>query len=118
MAILLYLIACPMSPESLLNLAENRVEQCFAESKTELGMDQYEVRKYPGWHHHLLTTMLAISFCGISSCGWGKKAPALTVSQLRTILDVVLPLRTYTIEAILTLVARVQQRHHCRQKAK
>src|SRR5438128_6476458 len=28
------------------------IEQCFEETKTELGMDHYEVRKYPGWHHH------------------------------------------------------------------
>src|SRR5207245_11720387 len=38
------------------------IEQCFAEGKTELGMDHYEVRKYPGWHHHILTTMLAHFF--------------------------------------------------------
>ena len=35
------------------------IEQCFEEGKTELGMAHYEVRKYPGWHHHILTTMLA-----------------------------------------------------------
>jgi SRSO17 transposase len=35
------------------------IEQCFEEGKTELGMAHYEVRKYPGWHHHMLTTMLA-----------------------------------------------------------
>jgi SRSO17 transposase len=35
------------------------IEPCFEEGKTELGMDHYEVRKYPGWHHHMLTTMLA-----------------------------------------------------------
>jgi SRSO17 transposase len=38
------------------------IEQGFEEATTELGMDQYEVRKYPGWHHHLLTTMLAHFF--------------------------------------------------------
>src|SRR5215470_1232005 len=38
------------------------IEQCFEETKTELGMDQYEVRKYPGWHHHMLTCMLAHFF--------------------------------------------------------
>ncbi len=27
------------------------------ETKSELGMDQYEVRKYPGWNHHILTCM-------------------------------------------------------------
>src|SRR5215831_609580 len=35
------------------------IEQCVEETKTELGMDQYEIRKYIGWHHHILTCMLA-----------------------------------------------------------
>jgi SRSO17 transposase len=34
------------------------IEQCFEEGKTELGMDHYEVRKYPGWHHHMLLTRI------------------------------------------------------------
>jgi SRSO17 transposase len=38
------------------------VEQCFEEGKTELGMAHYEVRKYSGWHHHMLMTMLAHFF--------------------------------------------------------
>ena len=33
------------------------IEQCCEETKTELGMDHYEIRKYPGWHHHMLTGM-------------------------------------------------------------
>jgi SRSO17 transposase len=38
------------------------IEQCFEETNTELGMDHYEVRKYLGWHHHMLTCMLAHFF--------------------------------------------------------
>jgi SRSO17 transposase len=38
------------------------IEQCFEETKTELGMDQYEVRKYAGWNHHTLSCMLAHFF--------------------------------------------------------
>jgi SRSO17 transposase len=38
------------------------IEQCFEEAKSELGMDHYEVRKYPGWHHHMLTSMLSHFF--------------------------------------------------------
>ena len=38
------------------------VEQCLEEGKTELGMDHYEGRKYPGWYHHMLTTRLAHFF--------------------------------------------------------
>jgi SRSO17 transposase len=38
------------------------IEQCFEETKTELGMDHYEVRKYSGWNHHILTCMLGHFF--------------------------------------------------------
>jgi len=50
------------------------IEQCFAETKTELGMDQYEVRKFPGWHHHILTSMLAHYFLWHLKIRLGKKS--------------------------------------------
>jgi hypothetical protein len=88
------------------------IEQYFAESKTALGMDHYEIRNYAGWHHHRLTTMLAHFFLRHLKLKLGKKAPALTVSQFRTLWEVVLPLRTYNIPDVLVLVAWMQQRHH------
>jgi hypothetical protein len=42
----------------------------------------------------------------------GKKAPALTVSPGRRLLEVVLPLQTYSVEAVLKFVARLQRRNH------
>ena len=51
------------------------VEQCFEEAKTELGMAHYEVRKYPGWHHHRLTTILAHCFLWHLKLRLGKKSP-------------------------------------------
>jgi hypothetical protein len=57
-------------------------------------------------------TMLAHFFLWHLKLRLGKKAPALSVSQLRTFLDVVLPLRTYTVEGVLELIAWVQQRNH------
>jgi SRSO17 transposase len=50
------------------------IEQCFEEGKTELGMDHYEVRKYTGWHHHMLTTMLAHFFLWHLKLRLGKKS--------------------------------------------
>ena len=50
------------------------VEQCFEEAKTELGMDQYEVRKFPGWHHHILTSMLGHYFLWHLKIRLGKKS--------------------------------------------
>jgi SRSO17 transposase len=51
------------------------IEQCFEESKTELGMDHYEVRKYAGWQHHMLTTMLAHFFLWHLKVRLGEKSP-------------------------------------------
>ena len=50
------------------------IEQCFEETKTELGMDHYEVRKYLGWNHHMLTCMLAHFFLWHLKIRLGKKS--------------------------------------------
>ena len=71
------------------------VEQCYEEAKTELGMDHYEIRKYAGWHHHMLTTMLAHFFLwnlklhvGEKSAGSHRVAGADTVGSRLTPADV------------------------------
>jgi SRSO17 transposase len=50
------------------------IEQCFEETKTELGLDHYEVRKYKGWHHHVLVCMLAHFFLWHLKIRLGKKS--------------------------------------------
>jgi SRSO17 transposase len=50
------------------------IEQCFEEGKSELGMDQYEVRKFPGWNHHMLTVILAHFFLWHLKIRLGKKS--------------------------------------------
>lgn len=52
------------------------VEQCFEESKGEVGMDHYEVRKYPAWNRHILTSMLAHFFLWHLRIRLGKKSTA------------------------------------------
>ena len=65
------------------------IEQCFEETKTELGMDHYEVQKFPGWHHNMLTCMLTHFFLWHLKIRLGKKAPAITLSQLRLLLEII-----------------------------
>ena len=50
------------------------IEQCFEEAKTEIGMDHYEVRKFPGWVHHMMTSMLAHFFLWHIKLRLGKKS--------------------------------------------
>jgi SRSO17 transposase len=38
------------------------IESSFEEAKSELGMDQYELRFWAGWHHHMTLVILAHHF--------------------------------------------------------
>jgi SRSO17 transposase len=38
------------------------IESCFEEGKSELGLDHYELRSWPGWHHHMTLVILAHHF--------------------------------------------------------
>lgn len=50
------------------------IEQCFEETKTEIGMDHYEVRKFTGWYHHILICMLSHFFLWHLKIRLGKKS--------------------------------------------
>ena len=38
------------------------VEQCFQQAKQEVGLDEYEVRSWDGWHRHITLACLAHAF--------------------------------------------------------
>jgi SRSO17 transposase len=38
------------------------IEECFEHAKDELGLDQYEVRRWSGWYRHITLVMLAQVF--------------------------------------------------------
>jgi SRSO17 transposase len=56
--------------EKLIQIAGTRwtVERCFAESKSEVGLDQYEVRSYSGWYKHITFACLALALLTVISC--------------------------------------------------
>lgn len=45
------------------------VEECFEAGKQDLGMGDYEVRSWTGWHHHLTLVILAHFFLVRLHCG-------------------------------------------------
>ena len=48
----------------IVRLAHQRwtIEQQYQELKTELGLDHFEGRTFPGWHHHVVLTALTYNF--------------------------------------------------------
>ena len=39
--------------------------RCFEEAKGQVGLDQYEVRRWDGWYRHIMLAMLAHSFLAV-----------------------------------------------------
>ena len=54
--------ACAKRQLARLSGARWPIETAFEEAKGELGMDQYEVRTWRGWHHQMTQTFLAYHF--------------------------------------------------------
>jgi len=88
------------------------IEQCFQEAKSESGTDHYEVRKFTGWNHHILTCMPAHFFLWHLRIRSEKKAPSITLSQPRILLRVILPVRSYDTEEIILFVREIQIGNH------
>jgi len=70
------------SLEELVSMAHIRwtIEQCFKQMKRELGLDEFEGRKWNGWHHHASMVMLAFCYlmlCRVEDVSPGEKLPTL-----------------------------------------
>jgi SRSO17 transposase len=64
---------CPLL--TLVQVGHTRwtVEDCFLRGKDEVGLDEYEVRGWRGWHHHMTLVMLALWFLVLETQRLGKK---------------------------------------------
>jgi len=66
------------------------IEASFQRGKSEAGMDEYQVRTWEGWHHHMALTLIAVWFL-IGETHRGQQwTPALTLPQVRYGLSVLL----------------------------
>jgi SRSO17 transposase len=51
----------------------HRLEEVLQEGKGEVGLAQYEVRSWVGWHHHMTLALLALWFVTLERRRLGKK---------------------------------------------
>jgi hypothetical protein len=73
------------------------IEASFKRGKGEAGMDEYQVRTWQGWHHHMALSLIAVWFLIGETHRGQQLTPALTLPQVRYGLSVLL------LEAFLTL---------------
>jgi SRSO17 transposase len=88
------------------------VELTFEQGKGEVGMEDYEVRSWQGWHHHMVLVMLAHHFLVWVRQQLQEKAPALTLCQVRLLITSVIPKPIVDAARALVLVLYYQRRNH------
>jgi SRSO17 transposase len=66
-----YLCAGPpgTTDEDLIRVAGARwaIQECFQTAKTEVGLDQYQVRRYDAWYRHITLAMLAHAYLSVTA---------------------------------------------------
>src|SRR5262249_2066107 len=59
------------------------IEASFKRGKSEVGMDEYQVRTWEGWHHHMALSLVAGWFLIGETHRGQQRTPALTLPQVR-----------------------------------
>ena len=74
---------CPQ--DTLIRVSTMRwpIETAFEEGKGEVGMDHYETRSWPGWHHHMAHSIVAHLFLIRLCLTWKKKSGLHRTSSTR-----------------------------------
>ena len=72
------------------------IEASFKRGKGEVGMDEYQVRTWPGWHHHMALSLMAVWFLIGETHRGQQVTPALTLPQVRYGLSLLLLQVFYT----------------------
>src|SRR5713226_5724809 len=89
------------------------IEASFKRGKGEVGMDEYQVRTWQGWHHHMALSLMAVWFL-IGETHRGQQwTPALTLPQVRHGLSLLLleVFRTPGVDSICRQVQRQLMRN-------
>jgi SRSO17 transposase len=88
------------------------IERGFQDAKSELGMAQYEVRGWTGWHHHQALVCLAQLFLLKQRVLLSAELPLLSARDMVELLAFYLPRRPRTETEV---IRQLQQRHAARQ---
>ena len=90
------------------------VERALQMGKQDVGLGDYQVRGWRGWHHHMALVMMAMLFQIEERLLHRPTHPLLSGRDIRALLNQFLPRRDTTLEAVLR---QMEVRHRKRQAA-
>jgi len=89
------------------------IEHAFHEAKSQLGMAQYQVRVWNGWHHHMALIALATVFMSKVKAKSKNSHPLLSYRDITELLDYYLPRRSRDEQEVHE---QIKKRHEARQR--
>ncbi len=90
------------------------VERCFDDAKNELGLSDYQVRKWLGWHHHHALVIMASLFLVKERLSQQETTPLMSLRDARLLMIA----RLFgTAEDVKTCLTQMRIRHEKRQKS-
>jgi SRSO17 transposase len=90
------------------------IERALQHGKQDVGLGDYQVRSWRGWHHHLALVMMAMLFTLEERLLHHPTRPLLSGTDIRALLNHFLPRRDTTLEEVLR---QMEVRHRKRQAA-
>lgn len=88
------------------------VERAFQEAKSELGMSDYQVRKWNAWHHHIALVMLSLAFLVKERIRYKEEYPLLSCRDIRLM---IIALLLNDPSAVERRIAQLEIRHEQRR---
>ena len=88
------------------------IETCFEEGKQKIGLGDYQVRSWTGWHHHMTLCILAHFFLVRLKLNLHEDVPSLTLAQVILLLKATLPMPEFDPEFALEIIGYRQRRNH------
>ena len=97
------------------------VERTFQDAKSEAGWDELVAQKYRAWMHHTALDALALWFIAQTKLDWAEKyphdpelvkklqidkLPALSMANIRLLLQAVMPLEQLTVDQAVNVVIK------------
>jgi len=88
------------------------IERTFDDAKNELGMSDYQIRKWAAWHHHMSLVMLASLFLLKEKTANGAEYPLMSMRDARILVIVMM---FGTTEQYRIKIKQMQERHRKRK---
>lgn len=77
------------------------IERSFLELKQQLGLNEYQVRGYGGWHRHMFMCMIGLLFIQTEKMEFFKINQVPSTPQLAELIKILLPQKIRTITDVL-----------------